>query len=165
MTTLISWDALTDGERIRMLMGRVLGWETFGSWEDYQRKYGAQEYGLGAGKAFTTPTHVAFWVAKKQWPKGEWRVFSPDHEELSVFDPLHNLNDAWLLIETHKFMEVKLEYAEGWHNETERWQSYLCTVNPYDRHELAASSGKTAAEAICRAVYETVLSIDDASER
>lgn len=88
------WEAFEESLKVTKIIHEVLGWECFGSWEAYLRKYGAQEWKLGAGKTYTTPTPVAFYVDYAQ----EWRVFSPDHEQLDVFDPLHNLNDAWQVV-------------------------------------------------------------------
>jgi hypothetical protein len=86
------WDSYAEMRKVAKIIRDVLGWESFTSWESYQRKYGAQEWKLGAGKPFTTPTPVAFY-------DGEWRVFSPDHEQLDVFDPLHNMSDAWKVLQ------------------------------------------------------------------
>src|SRR5450755_3746130 len=88
------WKAYEEMKAVREIIRDILGWECFTSWDDYKRKYGLHEYGLGAGKPFTTPTPVAFYEDYVQ----EWRVFSPDHERLDVFDPLHNLNDAWQVV-------------------------------------------------------------------
>lgn len=93
----IIWDSLPDHYKIQHVMSDVLGWECFISWDAYLRKYGKQEWEIGAGKPFTTPTHVAFWNFD------EWRVFTPDHQDLKrYFDPLHTMSDAWLVLEKMK---------------------------------------------------------------
>ncbi len=90
-----NWEDIIDDElKIRHIMEDVLGWECFGSWKSYLRKYGAQEWELGAGKSYATHTPVAFYSG---W---EWRVFSADHEDLRrPFDPLHTMTDAWLVLQ------------------------------------------------------------------
>ena len=88
------WKAYEEMKAVREIIRDILGWECFTSWDDYKRKYGLHEYGLGAGKPFTTPTPVAFYEDYVQ----EWRVFSPDHERLDVFNPLHNMSDAWQVV-------------------------------------------------------------------
>src|SRR5450755_2192530 len=89
------WKAYEEMKAVREIIQRIMGWECFTSWDDYKRKYGLHEYGLGAGKPFTTPTPVAFYEGYAQ----EWRVFSSDHEQLDVFDPLHNMSDAWKVLQ------------------------------------------------------------------
>ncbi len=90
-----TWEEIIDDEwKIRHIMEDVMGWECFASWESYLWKYGAQEWELGAGKSYTTPTSVAFYHYY------EWRVFSADHEDLRrPFDPLHTMTDAWLVLQ------------------------------------------------------------------
>lgn len=103
--TMDNWEEMSDMFKIKFLMQQVLGWECFDSWDSYRRVYGKQEYELGAGKSYTTPTHAAFCYPsiyyipqKSQWYKAEWRVFTPDHEGLEPFDPLHSLDDAWIIV-------------------------------------------------------------------
>src|SRR5690348_12524458 len=91
------WDATIGIWRTTELVRQLLGWECFLSWEAYQKKYGAQEYGLGSGQSFTTPTPVAF--GARDGDKWEIRVFSPDHEELTFFKPQESFDDAWQLLE------------------------------------------------------------------
>lgn len=85
------WASYAEMRKVAAIIRDILGWECFTSWESYQHKYGMQEWGYIAGEKFTTPTPVAFYDS-------EWRVWSPDHEKLDVFDPLHNLNDAWQVV-------------------------------------------------------------------
>src|SRR5450631_3567957 len=89
------WEEIYNDEwKVRHIMEDVLGWECHASWESYLKKYGAQEYGLGAGISYTTPTPVAFYHYY------EWRVFPADHEDLRrPFDPLHNMTDAWMVLQ------------------------------------------------------------------
>ena len=84
--------------RTKKLMEQLLGWECFSSWHAYQQKYQAQEYALGAGQPFTTPAPVAFC---EEWLDGsfEWRVFSPDHQDLNVFRPCDCMDDAWVFVQ------------------------------------------------------------------
>jgi hypothetical protein len=89
-----TWEEISHDElKVRHIMEDVMGWECFGSWKGYLSKYGAQEWGLGAGKSYTTPTPVAYYAY------GEWRVFSENHEKLDIFDPLHTMTDAWLVLQ------------------------------------------------------------------
>jgi len=88
------WEDLYNEEwKVRHIIEDVLGWECFASWESYLHKYHAQEWNLGAGISYSTPTPVAYYAYT------EWRVFSEDHEELYTFDPLHNLHDAWKVLQ------------------------------------------------------------------
>lgn len=111
------WDATINIFRSRHLIEHLLGWECFGSWEDYQKKYGAQEYALGAGESFATPTPVAF--AAKSRDGWEFRVFSPDHEELTCFKPHEVFDDTWQLAQAllaqHKLDSIyQREDFAGW---------------------------------------------------
>ena len=93
------WKTYKQIHRTAHLLKRLLGWEVFLSWKGYQQKYGAQEYGLGSGQSFTTPTHVAFCEQRTRYPyEWEFRVFSPDHEDLNPFNPTTSIDDAWVLV-------------------------------------------------------------------
>lgn len=93
------WKTYEQIHRTAHLLKRLLGWEVFLSWEGYQKKYGAQEFGLVKGQSFTTPTHVAFCEQCTRYPyEWEFRVFSPDHEDLNPFNPTTNRDDAWTLV-------------------------------------------------------------------
>lgn len=57
----MDWEKMPDNTKIYHIIKDVLQWECHLSWEAYLRVHGVQEWGLGAGKTFTTPTHVAFY--------------------------------------------------------------------------------------------------------
>lgn len=137
------WDAYTWRWRIKRMTERLLGWEVFLSWESYLRKYAPQEYGLGSGKSFTTPTPVAFCAGygDKDW---EYRVFTPDHEELTPFKPLENLDDAWQLVQ-----------ALARQNHPEAQKSFFRAI----RLNTDTTPG-TAAAYLLNAVYDAVRCLD-----
>jgi len=94
------WKTHEQIHRTAHLLRRLLGWEVFLSWEGYQQKYGTQEFGLVRGQSFTTPTHVAFCEQGTRYPyRWEFRVFSPDHEDLNSFNPTTSRDDAWMLVQ------------------------------------------------------------------
>lgn len=141
----------------RLILERVFGWEVFSSWPSYQQKYGGREYAIGAGQWFTTPTHVAFWAEKggSSLYRGEWRVFTPDHEDMFTFDPLHNMADA------HRIL--RHIYESG--NDTRMIQVAGTLleqpIEPIDGklpwlYWMDITSRTWKPEQICKAVYEVV---------
>lgn len=158
----LSWQEALDMDSVeRILMEYALGWEAFDSWEGYQHKYIAQEYSLGAGIAFTTPTHVAFRAPHRN-NTGEWRVFTPDHENLFVFDPLHKLEDA-LKIRDYLYEQkspLLLPFASHLSHEA---------IEPVDGELpwltwMSITQQAFAPEQICEAAYEAVLTATEATQ-
>lgn len=139
-------DFINDAERVQWLMEHIMGWECHGSWEAYHRKYAAQEYALGDGVSYTTPTSVAFcypgvhYTFSNPRDKPEWRVFSPDHENLDVFDPLHNLNDTKKLIV--KIIQPPISKAG------------IPFIKWWMHAEFLGKTEDEIAEAACRKIYE-----------
>lgn len=138
------WQAMTDKARIWCLMKEVLGWEIFEGWDGYRRKYGKQEYEIGAGNWFTTPTPVAYYDVEG------WRVWSCDHEDLDTFDPLHNMKDAWLVAEQFEEIELSRHLPEKYLCEI--WHTIkVYNINVIKRYQATAT---TAQEAICMAALK-----------
>lgn len=161
------YGALTWIHRTKRLMEKLLGWECFSSWQDYQRKYGAKEYALGAGQPFTTPTHVAFCEQSTRSENWEWRVFSPDHEDLQVFRPCDSMSDAWILVQAL----AKQEDVEhnGLHTQdiffTRIRSSVRTTIGekenaPLTLQEIAALTPLD----VCEAVYKAFQHIEEAKQ-
>jgi hypothetical protein len=152
------WNARQWIHRTQIIMRRLLGWECFISWEDYQKKYGAQEYGIARGVTFTTPTHVAF-CAHRRGGEWEWRVFSPDHEELDSFNPTTSMNDVWILIRALAAKEDV--YRDGNHTEEVFFSSIRTTgdENGYAIFDLRGFASLTPVR-LCEAVYNAVIHMD-----
>lgn len=141
----IIWQQLTPDERNRLIAERIFDWQPV----PCPANYGAMtwsEYGF-------------------QWKCG---VCGAGSETFNGFvhgivnpypDYVGDLNETWKIvdkiIESHKFMSVKIEYAEGWKSETERWQAYLCMINPYDG-EIVGDSADTPQEAIFLAALKAI---------
>lgn len=72
----------------------------------------------------------------------------------NVPDYCGDMNAAMLIVQSQKFMSVTLNYSEGWHSETERWQVYDCIISPYEMPGPICAYGQNMPEAICLAALK-----------
>lgn len=134
----MAYDDMSDKDKIKSIITNIMEWLAFDSSDEYYSKL------WETGKLVPTSCPVAF------LDYDGWCVRYDAVNEIHPFDPLHNLDDAWLIVESHKFVEIKCEYSEGYKSDTERWRTYECSVFPFVG-TLVRVFSNSMPEAICKA--------------
>lgn len=169
----MAYNDMSDKDKIKSIIANIMEWPCFDSGYDYLSKV------WETGEYIPTSYPVAFFDFN-HWhvfysednsipgtsmpPFGtEGYVFYIENSNASIFDPLHNLSDAGLVITSHKFKNVECkysegakdvkcdDYSEGWKPYIERWQLFLCSIIPFNGPPITTHA-KSMPEAICEAV-------------
>lgn len=144
----IQWSELTNKEKVKLILQHVSGCFIY---EDEQRH--EEIRGVDAHNAGFHYPHAYWDQSVEHWRvAGETSMLRPFEPE--IFDPLHDLNDAWHVTEAEKFTKVELERFQTGPLVPPN-QQYLCRIIASGRQSYAYAYGGAVQEAICIAVLRT----------
>lgn len=131
MTDTLNWSTATDKDKVRLLLERVLGYFIV---EQTTTGYRTPEFpkGLQAPAGFHWP--IAFWNTDGDI----WAYKDIADNNVTFFDPLHNMNDAWSIAERYGVVDL-LKYGD---------KDY-CVRLFKDNEETGVVHANSPQEAIC----------------
>lgn len=134
----MKWTEMADREKEEQIIAAIMQWKYFQSGDAYHAAL------WQTGKFVSVGYPVAFWNDQSE----RWCVFYRENEDGRRFHPLHNMHDAWQVVE--KIMEPPrtIEAAE---RATNTRFAYW-----FDSAHLWAYTTYEAAEAICFAALNAV---------
>ena len=130
MSTTINWKTTPDKEKIRLIIEHVMQWVYYETWITFHK-----------------PRKDIYPVAfRENQPYGHscWSVLYEPGQDARVFDPLHRMDDAWLIVDCFDVIDLlRIEKSS--------YRVNLCKGN------LSAQGvAETAQEAICLAALKAV---------
>lgn len=147
MTETINWRTMPDKDKIRLLLESLMGYFVL---EETTRGYYTPEITKPVPAGFHWP--IVFWNTDSEC----WVYKDIADNGVTFFDPLHDLNDAWLIIKKlYKQYDVRLfmEEENQAHNYVQIWHRHLDKMVGY------GSSDTSMSEAICIAALRTQCNI------
>lgn len=150
----IEWGSLSSLERDRLIHEKVFGNPAIciGKLLVDKKDTPSRAGGIAWSHYQATCTNCAF--ARGYMDKD---AIPEQHAPMEDIPPYStDMNAAWQIVTSHKFMEVQLEYGESWISETEQSQTYLCIVSPYTGPWTISADGQSMQEAICIASLKAV---------
>lgn len=133
----MKWAKMTDREKEEQIITAIMQWKYFQNSDTYHSAL----WQTGAYVSIGYP--VAFWNEQIEY----WCVFYRENEDAHTFHPLHNMHDAWQIIENITEPSKTPEAAPF---ATTRFAHWFTTA------DLWACTAHEAAEAICLAALNAV---------
>ena len=108
-----------------MIIKDIIGWPYYETWETFHKQAPKDIY------------PVAFWQIQP-YNHSRWSVFHKPERNAVTFDPLHSLNDAWLITERYDVIDLlRIKKSNN-------YRVQLCKGN-----QAASATAPTAQDAIC----------------
>lgn len=145
------WNDMTEKDKIRLLLEKVMGCFIL---EETAKGFTTPDF--AKGKQAPTGFHwpIAFWNTDGEC----WAYRDIGDNGVTFFDPLHDLNDAWKIVEKLRGIENFDNFEVSWQKRYDQdlprvvftFHTPKSVTSHWKHYEQSAP---TLAEAICKAAY------------